>query len=405
MKPKSHLIVALAAALSTAAASAQGPGAPPPPPQPPLQAARPDDGGPRGPGRPGGRFDGPGRKRDQPGDDRDRDREKGEPQPFLGLITSEVPPALTAQLGLPEGFGLMVDEVIPDSPAAAAGVQKYDVLQTFNDQQLVNPDQFATLVRAAGKDKEVALTLMRKGQSTKVSAKVGERMTRGKHGPEPDWHAMPGFLQGLGNGFGGGPGSFGGGGDKPNEFRKWDGEGFGPGRDDAGPGRQFRDEKRALNEKMDRVREEVDRATRAATDAAAKAAAKASSLNDPFGPGKILHEAEPGGGGKIKIFSQNGVTTIDGAKSHLILKDGDGIIEIGNDNGHRTLVVKDANGNVSFTGPIDSDDDRKNIPADVQKKLDELKKLQEREPKNSSADPTRGVSADASVSVEEEKVQ
>jgi hypothetical protein len=66
--------------------------------------------------------------------------------------------------------------VLPNSPAAAGGLQKNDVLKQFNDQQLVDPSQLATLVHAAGKDADVTLTIVRKGQEQKVAVKLGERM-------------------------------------------------------------------------------------------------------------------------------------------------------------------------------------------------------------------------------------
>src|SRR5213080_3240762 len=68
---------------------------------------------------------------------RDRDREDRMPKvpvTFLGVDTSEVPGVLCDQLGLPKGFGLVVDYVVPDGPAAAAGVQQNDVIKMLNDQ-------------------------------------------------------------------------------------------------------------------------------------------------------------------------------------------------------------------------------------------------------------------------------
>src|SRR2546423_14739718 len=53
------------------------------------------------------------------------DRPK-EPVTFLGVETSNVPRVLSEQLGLPQGFGLVVDYVVPNSPAAAAGLQPSD---------------------------------------------------------------------------------------------------------------------------------------------------------------------------------------------------------------------------------------------------------------------------------------
>src|SRR6266700_3574391 len=96
-----------------------------------------------------------------PGPPRDRDREDRMPKvpvTFLGVETSEVPSVLCDQLGLPKGFGLVVDYVVPDGPAAAAGVQQNDILKMFNDQILTEPDQLSKLVRSltqrqGGKDR------------------------------------------------------------------------------------------------------------------------------------------------------------------------------------------------------------------------------------------------------------
>lgn len=116
------------------------------------------------------------------------------PTAFLGVATSPVPPVLAAQLGLPEGFGLVVDEVLADSPAVLAGVQQFDVLRLFNDQQLTEPSQLAALVRAAGKETSVALTLLRKGQEQKLSLKLTER-------PMPETTlTRPGSFGGMGGG-------------------------------------------------------------------------------------------------------------------------------------------------------------------------------------------------------------
>ena len=96
--------------------------------------------------------------------------------PFVGLMTRELPPEVAAQAGVQEGFGLLVEEVMDDSPAKTAGIQKHDVVVMFNDQRIVNRDQLSTLVRAEGKDKEVTLTIRRASQDQKISIKIGERM-------------------------------------------------------------------------------------------------------------------------------------------------------------------------------------------------------------------------------------
>jgi hypothetical protein len=95
---------------------------------------------------------------------------------FLGVVTRPPSPEARAMSGVAEGFGLLVEEVMAESPAKAASIQRYDLITSFNDQRLVNQDQLAALVRSAGKDTEITLTIVRKGAEQKVTVKLGERM-------------------------------------------------------------------------------------------------------------------------------------------------------------------------------------------------------------------------------------
>jgi hypothetical protein len=104
---------------------------------------------------------------------------------------SPAPPRTRCSTRLGQWLRLLVDEVLPDSPAQAAGVQRYDVLKQLNDQQLVEPNQLAALVRGLGKDTEASLTVIRKGQEQKLSIKVGEKSlpeapSRDLRGPSAD---------------------------------------------------------------------------------------------------------------------------------------------------------------------------------------------------------------------------
>ena len=93
---KIKLITTIASmAFISAAVFAQTPANPPNPPTPPTP---------------------PG-----PGDRHEHRPEKKVPVTFLGVETSEVPSVLCDQLGLAKGFGLVVDYVVPEGPAAAAG--------------------------------------------------------------------------------------------------------------------------------------------------------------------------------------------------------------------------------------------------------------------------------------------
>lgn len=188
MKPKylTPLLAACGLALSSSPARAQQaddketvkPAAPATgntdkPKDQPRDGDKPKDGPPRGgkhPGQHEGDRRGP-QDGEHPGP-----REELKPTAFIGVVTQPLSPEVRAQTGLPDGFGLLVMEVMPDSPAKTAGLQQHDVLVTLGDQRLVNQDQLSALVRAEKKDADITFTLKRAGAEQKVTVKVGEKM-------------------------------------------------------------------------------------------------------------------------------------------------------------------------------------------------------------------------------------
>ena len=93
---------------------------------------------------------------------------------YLGINTSPPPDALAEQLRLPQGLCLVIDSIEADSPAAAAGLRPFDVLQKLDDQLLVNAEQLTVLIRNYHAGEEVELTLIRDGQPLKLRAKLAE---------------------------------------------------------------------------------------------------------------------------------------------------------------------------------------------------------------------------------------
>ena len=57
----------------------------------------------------------------------------------LGIVPGTVPQALVAQLELSGFPGVLVTKVIPDSPAAKAGLQENDVVVKLGDMSLSGP--------------------------------------------------------------------------------------------------------------------------------------------------------------------------------------------------------------------------------------------------------------------------
>src|SRR6185295_12247228 len=109
------------------------------------------------------------------------DRGPKVPVIFLGVESSPVPSVVSEQMGLPKGFGLVVDYVVPDSPAATAGVQQNDILRMLNDQILLEPNQLRKLLQSFPDGTTVTLTILRKGQEQKVTAKLTKKDVAKRH--------------------------------------------------------------------------------------------------------------------------------------------------------------------------------------------------------------------------------
>jgi hypothetical protein len=131
------------------------------------------------PRRPEGAGEKPGRPeaRPKPGEPRHGHSPRGEmpgKRTWLGISTHPLDPALGEHLEIPEGFGIQVVEVMPDSPADQAGLRGNDILLRFEDQRLISPEHLSLLVRTKKSGEKVALTLIRKGAEETVQVPLGE---------------------------------------------------------------------------------------------------------------------------------------------------------------------------------------------------------------------------------------
>jgi len=81
----------------------------------------------------------------------------------LGVSLSEPDEVLRSQLKLADGQGLVVTQVLPDGPAAKSGVQKNDVVLTFDKAPTKGVEDLTARIQKTG-DKTVVLELVRAGQ-------------------------------------------------------------------------------------------------------------------------------------------------------------------------------------------------------------------------------------------------
>ena len=92
---------------------------------------------------------------------------EGEKEYYIGVAISPLDPALAAQLGLEEGQGIVVSEVVEDSPAAKAGLQANDILLSIDDKPIEGVEGIVAQVQETG-GAAATLKYLRKGETKSV---------------------------------------------------------------------------------------------------------------------------------------------------------------------------------------------------------------------------------------------
>jgi hypothetical protein len=97
------------------------------------------------------------------------------PVTYLGVSASPPPRELAAHLPIPRDTGLVVEGLVPDGPAAKAGLEQNDVLTKLDDQILIHPRQLSVLVANRRDGDRVKLSFIRKGETKELEVTLGTR--------------------------------------------------------------------------------------------------------------------------------------------------------------------------------------------------------------------------------------
>ena len=95
-------------------------------------------------------------------------------RPFLGVAMVDLSPDLAAELGMQGRGGVLVVEVVPDGPAARAGVRKFDVIRAIDGEVVQGVEALRSGLKRAGVGGRVALRVYRGGQEGVLQATVAE---------------------------------------------------------------------------------------------------------------------------------------------------------------------------------------------------------------------------------------
>lgn len=106
---------------------------------------------------------------DRDGDSWARSWNDDRDQPRLGVSIDSPGKTLAAQLQIDRGDATVITGVAPDSPAARAGLRKYDVITRIDGDSDADPSDLRHAVRAKEWGDSVNLTVIREGQTMEIA--------------------------------------------------------------------------------------------------------------------------------------------------------------------------------------------------------------------------------------------
>ena len=235
---------------------------------------------------------------------------------WLGVLTKPLPKLIGEHLGLAPGEGLTIEMVVPDSPAAIAGLQVNDVLVKLDEQKLVLPEQLSILLDGSQPGQTRKLEVLRDGKPIQLDAKLGERPAEfAKRAPAGDaGNEIPGPDAGIA----GLPGML--------RILPRDGQ-----MDLAQIEKQVEKMRADMQKRVEQMQIEIGKNQ---------------------GNGQVQMQVFRLDQGKIQIGDNEGTITIE-------RKDG-----------KKTLKATDRDGNVLFEGPYDTDQEKAAVPDPIRKRAE-----------------------------------
>lgn len=91
---------------------------------------------------------------------------------FLGVGLTELTPELRAHFGVPDETGVMVNKVVEDSPAAAAGLEVGDIITLVGDESINSPMSLVKAVRHVEEPRTLDIEYWRDGSLHQTSAAI-----------------------------------------------------------------------------------------------------------------------------------------------------------------------------------------------------------------------------------------
>jgi serine protease Do len=99
---------------------------------------------------------------------------------WLGVETHEVTADKAKELKLSAERGVVLGKIVPDSPAAKAGLKENDVVTEINGQRVEGAAQFRRMIHEIPAGRTIQLTVWRDGRTQTINATLG-KSEQGRH--------------------------------------------------------------------------------------------------------------------------------------------------------------------------------------------------------------------------------
>lgn len=96
-------------------------------------------------------------------------------QPWLGVYYREVTSEIREHFDLKTSSGVIVMDVIADSPAEKAGIQPYDIIREINRQEIISGEKFAEIIGSSREGERIMLRIIRDGTARILFATIEQR--------------------------------------------------------------------------------------------------------------------------------------------------------------------------------------------------------------------------------------
>jgi membrane-associated protease RseP (regulator of RpoE activity) len=97
---------------------------------------------------------------------------------WLGVETHEVTSDKAKELKLSAERGVVLGKIVPDSPAAKAGLKENDVVTEINGQRVEGAAQFRRMIHEIPAGRSIQLSVWRDGRTQTISATLGKSQER-----------------------------------------------------------------------------------------------------------------------------------------------------------------------------------------------------------------------------------